>query len=108
LTSTGWREEKYREIFDSAILGLERRRNADPSFTIADAEGTLAHLYIQEGNDWTGRGELQDLILAATIAAYELVIGEWKAGENDAPGAPGGAHGLFRSSFAVYPGNDKE
>jgi hypothetical protein len=32
-----------------------------------------------DGADWGGRGELQYLILAATIAAYEQFIARWKA-----------------------------
>jgi len=38
----------------------------------------LRHLYIQEGNDWCSRGMLQDAILAATIAAHEEFIEEWR------------------------------
>jgi hypothetical protein len=79
LTSTGWRDQKHREILDSVLSGLERRRGLDASFTLEDAEGTLTHLYIQDGNDQIGRGELQDVVLGATIAAYEQFIAEWKA-----------------------------
>jgi hypothetical protein len=32
-----------------------------------------------DGADWLGRGQVQDITLAATIAAYELFISEWKA-----------------------------
>lgn len=75
----GWREEKYDEVFESALRGLNRRREVDPSYGLADAEGSLKHLYVQDGNDQGGRGELQDIILAATIAAHEHHIAEWKA-----------------------------
>jgi len=74
-----WRDEKYREVFESTLGGLERRRGRDGTFALSDAEGTLKHLYIQDGNDQLGRGELQDIILGATIAAYEHFIAEWKA-----------------------------
>lgn len=74
-----WREEKYDEVFESALRGLKRRREVDPAYGIADAEGALRHLYVQDGNDQGGRGELQDIILAATIAAHEHHIVEWKA-----------------------------
>ena len=78
MTSTAWRDEKYREVFESVLSGLEGRRTIDPDFGLSDAEGTLEHLYIQEGNDMGGRGEVQDIILAATVAAYEQFIAEWK------------------------------
>lgn len=77
--ATEWREEKYDEVYAGTFRGLERRRKADPSFALADAEGTLNHLYAQDGNDQGGRGELQDIILAATISAHEHFIAEWKA-----------------------------
>jgi hypothetical protein len=33
-----------------------------------------------DGSDWLGRGGVGDLTMAATIAAYERFIAEWKAG----------------------------
>jgi hypothetical protein len=78
---TGWRDIKYREIFEGELRGLRRRRESDAGCTVADLEGTLAHLYIMEGADWGGRGEVQSVTLGATIAAYERVIAEWKAGD---------------------------
>jgi len=74
-----WRERKRTDVFESTLLGLENHRKSDPGFTPAEAQGTLDHLYISEGNDWLGRGELGDLVLSATIAAYEHFIHDWKA-----------------------------
>jgi hypothetical protein len=79
--SDNWRDLKYQETFDQELLGLERRREADPTCRIEDIEGTLKHLYIMDGSDWYGRGDLQDIISAATIAAHEHFIAEWKAGK---------------------------
>ncbi|MDA8425275.1 MAG: hypothetical protein M0Z80_03985 [Treponema sp.] len=84
MTLLEWREQTYRELFESVLGGLERRKAQDPGFRLADAEGTLEHLYIQDGNDWIGRGEVQDLHLGATIAAYEHFIAAWKS-ESAAP-----------------------
>lgn len=77
--STGWRDIKYNEIFDLEIRGLERRRLSDPSCTAEDLEGVLQHLYIMDGADWYGRGGVQDVTMAATIAAYEHFIARWRA-----------------------------
>jgi hypothetical protein len=85
LKSEDWRDGKYREEFERTLRGLEGRRERDPSFAMADAEGTLKHLYINEGNDQGGRGELQDIILGAAIAAYEHFIAEWKASASREP-----------------------
>ena len=77
--SQEWRDKKYNETFEGELRGLERRRAADPNCTIADIEGTLKHLYIMDGADWIGRGDVQDITMAATIAAYEHFVAQWKA-----------------------------
>jgi hypothetical protein len=76
-----WRESLYAKTFDQEALGLERRRSADPSCAAADIEGILRSLYVMDGTDWLGRGEVQDISLAATIAAYEHTIAKWRAEE---------------------------
>ena len=80
--SIEWRDAKYKEVFDGELLGLERRKNFDSSCTIKDIEGILQHLYIKDGANIDGRGGLQDIIIAATIAAYECFIAQWKTAEN--------------------------
>lgn len=77
--SADWRDAKYEEVLEQETRGLERRREADPNLRPEDIEAQLRHLYIMEGADWVGRGELQDTVLAATIAAYERFVAEWKA-----------------------------
>jgi hypothetical protein len=73
-----WREQKYQETLDAELRGLARRREADPSCTAGDLRGILDGLYRSAGADWLGRGELQDIVLAATIAAYEITIEGWE------------------------------
>lgn len=78
-SSVDWRDVKYEEIFEQEIRGLTRRRELDPACTVTDLEGVLQHLYHMDGADWVGRGEVQDITMAATIAAYEHMIAQWKA-----------------------------
>ena len=78
-SSTEWRDVKYKEIFEQELRGLQRRREADSRCKVEDIEGVLQHLYIMDGADWYGRGEVQDTTMAATIAAYEHFIANWKA-----------------------------
>ena len=85
MISDAWRGKKYDEVFETTVTALERRREVDPRFSVADAEGQLKHLYIQDGNDQLGRGDLQDIILGATIAAFEHFIAEWKAAAASGP-----------------------
>lgn len=77
--SEEWRDIKYTETFEEELRGLERRRQSDPACNVADLEGTLKHLYIMDGADWGGRGDVQDTVMSATIAAYEHFIAQWKA-----------------------------
>ncbi len=77
--SSQWLDTKYVEVLEEELRGLRRRRENSRGCTIADIEGTLKNLYIQEGNNWEGRGPLQDTVIAATIAAHERFIAEWKA-----------------------------
>jgi len=76
--SEDWQKEKYKEIFEQETRGLTRRRQANPGCRVEDIEGTLKNLYIMDGADQGGRGPLQDIIMAATIAAYERFIAEWQ------------------------------
>jgi hypothetical protein len=77
--STKWQDVKYDETFDQELRGLQRRMELDKSCTLADLEGLLQNLYIMDGSDWLGRGEVGDITMAATIAAYERFIAEWRA-----------------------------
>jgi hypothetical protein len=72
-----WRETKYEEVVEQEYLGLVRRRQVDPALTVADIEPTEAPVH--HGRRGLGRrGELQDTVMAATIAAYESFIFDWK------------------------------
>ncbi|MDR3275769.1 MAG: hypothetical protein LBT11_00935 [Treponema sp.] len=73
-----WRDRKYQEVLEEELRGLERRREWESGFSIAELEGTLTYLYHMEGADWGGRGEVQEISLRATIAAYEQVVAAWK------------------------------
>ena len=77
--SEEWREVKYREIFEAEVRGLERRRHADPLCKVEDLEGILKSLYALDGADQDHRGELQDTIMSATVAAYEMFVAQWRA-----------------------------
>jgi len=77
--SLEWKDVKYQETFDEETRGLARRRQSDQACKIEDLEGILKALYIMDGADQGGRGPLQDTIMAATIAAYERFIAQWKA-----------------------------
>jgi len=78
-SSIDWKAVKYQEVFEQELRGLNRRLDADPLCTPEVLEGVLKHLYIMDGADWYGRGDVQDITMAATIAAYEHLIAKLKA-----------------------------
>ena len=78
-SSVAWKDVKFQEVFEEEIRGLCRRVSNDPLCTVEDIERVLQHLYIMDGADWYGRGDVQDITMAATIAAYERYIAQWKA-----------------------------
>ncbi|GMO27428.1 MAG: hypothetical protein LBG79_08155 [Spirochaetaceae bacterium] len=75
-----WQDELYKKTFEEELTGLSRRRLSDASCDIGSLENLLKGLYIMDGADWLGRGEVQEIILSAQIAAYERFISEWKTG----------------------------
>lgn len=77
--SADWQEKTYTDTYEKEILGLRRRLAADPLCTAGDLEGILKSLYIMDGSDWLGRGEVQSINLSASIAAYEEIIEELKS-----------------------------
>lgn len=64
----------YDKTYKDEIVGILRRKESDPLCSVEDLESILSSLYIQEGNNWEGRGQVQDIILSATINAYEHFI----------------------------------
>ena len=84
-SSVEWRDKKYNETFEEELRFLQRRRDSDPLCTVKDIEGVLHNIYIMDGADWSGRGDVQDVTIAATIAAYEHFIAQWKAESNTPP-----------------------
>ncbi|WZL73115.1 hypothetical protein QBE52_19055 [Clostridiaceae bacterium 35-E11] len=71
-------EEKYNETFRKVYNTLKYHKEKDEKYTIHQLEALLDSLYVNEGNDWIGRGEIKNAIQAATIAASETLLTEWK------------------------------
>ena len=64
-------EEKFNEIYEKTFDQLEYRWNHDDDFSVKDLERQLETFYVDEGNDWAGRGLPGQVIKSATIAATE-------------------------------------
>ncbi len=72
-----YREKIYDDTFNNVCKEIGLRKQNDPKFTKEELEGVLRSLYVDQGNDWDGRGEIRDIINDATISACELVLAEW-------------------------------
>jgi hypothetical protein len=61
-----------------------------PERLLEQLERELRSLYVRQGNDWTGRGEIGDARLDATIAVLEAVRAEClePLGQNSASRRP--------------------
>lgn len=73
-------EESYEETYDSVLSATKEWIEAHPQDAEGHLKGILKDLYIRQGNDWTGRGELGDATIEATIAAYETLLLKLKHG----------------------------
>jgi hypothetical protein len=75
-----WRDKLYEEVFEATCAQIEQRRTHDKAFGPADLRGLLETEYVALGNNWVGRGEVDEITRAATIAAYEHLLATWEAG----------------------------
>lgn len=78
-----WRDEIYEAHFEKALTRLRNRKDDDPDFDAEKIRRELEFAYIEQGNDWVGRGEIADISLNASIAATEAFLaGEPNSGQD--------------------------
>jgi hypothetical protein len=80
-----WQKHKYETVFEDVCHFVAYQRETDPEFTMARLEGLLQMAYQRSGDDWDGRGLVNQLALSATVAAYEHCLTAWK---QEAHGVP--------------------
>jgi CTP:phosphocholine cytidylyltransferase-like protein len=69
----------YQEAFEAIYTHLEERLRTDPQFTPEDIRQFLKDAYVRQGDNWIGRGVLENKKLDAVIAAHECFLAEWEA-----------------------------
>ncbi len=67
----------YDSVFDLVYQSTLDRKAHDPSFTKDQLQELLQTYYVNIDNNWEGRGEIKETELAATVAAYEVVLANW-------------------------------
>ncbi len=70
-------QKKFEEVFEEVCNYVDNQRQS-PDFTLHDLKEMLNTEYINEGKGWTGRSEIQEAIIEATIAAYHEKIAQWE------------------------------
>ena len=73
-----WKDRKFDEVFDEVSRDLEYRKANTPGFSFEDVEAALNDRYLSHGHGWDGGSPVQEIVLAAEIAAYEAKIAEWR------------------------------
>ena len=76
-------QQVYDEAFDDAYTSFVMRRQRDPLFTRDFLQGLLNSMYVQQGNNWVGRGQTKETAHNALIAAAELVYSQWDQLQQD-------------------------
>ena len=75
-------EEHKDDTFASVHGALIDSIRQYPDQAETQIRGILRNLYINQGLDWTGRGEACNAALEASIAAYECILVELKDRRN--------------------------
>jgi hypothetical protein len=73
-----WDDNLYNEIFNSMLHYLEKRRLKDPDFSREVLRELIETEYVKQDNAWAGKSPVEDIKDAATIAAFEHFLEEWK------------------------------
>ncbi|HOT91263.1 MAG TPA: hypothetical protein PLJ78_05665 [Anaerolineae bacterium] len=68
----------YEQTFETIYAHLEEQRRTDPTFTPDKIRQFLKDAYARQGDDWIGRGVIENKKLDAVIAAYECFLAEWE------------------------------
>lgn len=71
-------QKQYDEAFDAMYQAMMLRKKDDKSFTKKELAELLDNMYLNEGHNWIGRGEVVQIRLAAGIAACEAILHDWK------------------------------
>lgn len=71
-------QKTFDEAFDTVYANILHRKKNDSDFTKQGLKELLESLYVNQGNNWVGRSQTQDIINDATIAACEAVLYDWE------------------------------
>lgn len=68
----------FDDAYDEAYGHFLSQKQNDPTFDRPFLRGLLNSMYVNQGNDWTGRGQVKDASQDAVIAAAEAILADWE------------------------------
>ena len=71
-------DDKYNETYFNLYESLKSQYSSDIHQGILSLEKQLEDLYVHDGQDWLGRNNYKAASLAATIAACETLLHEFR------------------------------
>ena len=71
-------EDKFDEVFDLIYNRTLDRKKKNPDFTIQELEALLNTEYNHQDMGWDSGGGVHEIVLHATISAYEAVLALWR------------------------------
>lgn len=84
-------DQKYHEIYEKTLDQLEYRLRNEADFSVESLRRQLETFYVDEGNDWAGRGLPGEVVKSATIAATEAFLMHLGDSDSARDGTPNGA-----------------
>jgi len=79
-------DQRYDDTFEAVFEALYEMARMTPVNAERHIRQTLKYLYVRQGNDWTGRGDIGNAGLDASVAAHEAVLAELTANGRDRKG----------------------
>ena len=71
MSNESWLEELYSKNYNDMLKSLESRFSEPSLSALEEITGLLNHYYVYQGNNWEGRGPVQEVSIEATINALE-------------------------------------
>lgn len=74
-------EKVFNETFEKTYADMVEKYEFDAQYDINYMREFLESMYVYQGQDWDGRGEIKSIRNNAIIGAVELVIDEIETGK---------------------------
>lgn len=74
-------EKVFNETFERTYSDMVEKFETDVDYDLTYIKEFLESMYVYQGQDWDGRGEIKHIRNTAIISAVELVLDEIESGK---------------------------